>query len=116
MSNRCGFTIIGMLVVLAIIGILAVGLYGLGGDRGKSDGEKKSIPARAMDKAESVQCQSNLNQLRQAISMQTMEGQPPPRSLAELRLDSISTCPVSGKPYKYDPGSGRVWCETHPQY
>ncbi len=115
MSNRCGFTIIGMLVVLAIIGILAVGLYGLGGDKG-GEGEKKSIPARAIEKAESIECQSNLNQLRQVVSMQTMEGQPPPSSLAEMKLDVISKCPVSDKEYKYDPSTGRVWCETHPQY
>ena len=118
MSRHSGFTLIGMVVVLAIIGMLAVTMYGLGGkkDRGEGQTESKSIPARAIEMAESVECQSNLNQLRQMVSTYTMVGDPAPASLAELRMDYISRCPVSGKPYKYDPSTGRVQCETHPKY
>ncbi len=121
MGSKNGFTLISLLVVLALIGLLAVSLYGLGGkkDAGTSNGangESQSIPARAIDKAEDVTCQSNLRQLRQGVSMYTMSGDPAPSSLADLKMDSITRCPISGKPYRYDPQTGKVWCETHPQY
>lgn len=116
MGVRFGFTMIGLVVALAIIAILAGVVYGLVGSGGTGQGEKKSIPARAIEKAESVECQSNLNQPRQAVSMQTMSGEPAPKSLEELNLGSISKCPVSGQPYGYDPATGRVWCREHPKY
>jgi type II secretory pathway pseudopilin PulG len=117
MKPRLGFTLIGLVVVLAIIVILAGVVYGLVGAGSKgAGGEEKSIPARAIEKAESVECQSNLNQLRQAVTMYTMAGDPPPKSLDELNLGSISKCPVSGEAYGYDPATGRVWCTKHPKY
>jgi len=112
---RTGFVLVELLVVLAIILILAGSYLGF---RGKGGKQEKSIPAKSIEKAESVGCQSNLSQIRQSIQMDTAGGEAPPQRLDTGVTASISKCPVSGQPYSYDPQSGRVWCTTpgHEKY
>lgn len=113
--NRRGFALIEILVVLVIILVLAGGYLGL---RGKGKSNEKSVPVRAMQKAESVECQSNLNQIRQSVMMDTQTGEAPPARIDTGATASISKCPISGQPYGYDPQTGKVWCTTpgHEKY
>jgi len=107
--RRSGFVLVELLIVVLIIGVLA-GLYF--GTRHKSaDGTGgKSTPKAAIDKGHGVECASNLNQLRADLQMRLMEDEHYPAALDAN--SSLSRCPVSQKPYGYDPRTGRVWCTT----
>ena len=107
---RRGFALVELLVVVAIILIVAGAYFGLRG-RGKGGGPE-TIPGTAMQKAESVACQSNLNQLRQMIQIDLSDSGQPPARLDQGQTAAISKCPVSGQPYGYDNQLGRVWCAT----
>ena len=76
---------------------------------------KQTIPGAAMDQATAVTCKNNLSQLRQAIMMDSdpTEGTPPPslQSLTGIPAE-MKVCPASGRPYAYDPRTGRVSCLT----
>jgi len=69
--GRAGLVLVEILLVIVIIGLLVGGYYGL--TRGGDEGEDKSIPARSIDKAKSVECANNLNQLRQLIQIHVIE-------------------------------------------
>lgn len=114
-SLRRGFALIEILVVLVLILVLAVGYLGL---RGRGQGNQKTVPVRSMEKAESVECQSNLNQIRQSIQMDTQMGEAPPTRIDQGATASINRCPVSGQPYTYNPQTGQVSCSTpgHEKY
>lgn len=107
-----GFALIEILLVIVIIGLLAGAYYGLKGDKGEGKQEGKSIPARAMEKGHEVECKSNLSQLRSGIAIDTdpVDGTLPAK-LPDLG-SSLMRCPVSGKPYSYDPKTGEVHCTT----
>jgi len=113
--SRNGFVLVELLVVVAIILILAGAYLGLSRKGGKNE---KSIPAKSIEKAESVECMSNLNQIRQSVQMDTATGEAPPARIDAGVTASISKCPVSGQPYGYDPQTGKVWCATpgHEKY
>jgi len=114
------FTIIEILVVAVIIIVLAsVLLRGYMGAGSKAPGG----PATPQERARSVSCANNLQQIRYAIMMFQQTHDKFPTSLAETASsgglsDSMLKCDVSGKPYGYDPAQGRVWCTTpgHERY
>lgn len=112
---RHGFVLIELLVVVAIMLIVAGAYFGF---RGSGDKKEKSIPAKAIEKAESVECRSNLNQVRQSLQMDTATGEAAPERIDQGVTASVSRCPVSGQPYNYDPRSVKVWCTTpgHEKY
>jgi prepilin-type N-terminal cleavage/methylation domain-containing protein len=119
-----GFALVELVVVLAIILILAGGYLGIkhhkagsgsasaenGGDA--SDVGAMTIPGKALEKANSVACQEQIKQCRASIRMDMDSGGKPPASLDQGATASISKCPVSGKPYVYDPQTGKVYCST----
>ncbi len=116
-SLSFGFALIEIIVVLALLLIVAGAYYGLS-HKGEKNAPAKSIPAKAIEKAHSVECQSNLQQIRQMIQMEAATGEGFPARIDQGATASISRCPVSGQPYSYDPQTGRVWCSTpgHERY
>lgn len=111
-----GFALIELLVVIAIVAILVVAYMGFRGKGSKAGPE--TIPGKAIQKAESVECQSNVNQIRQMIQMDAVDTEQYPARIDQGATASISKCPVSGKPYSYNPQTGQVWCTTpgHEKY
>ena len=105
--RRRGFVLVELLIVILIIGVLA-GLYFGDRNRGAGDTGGKTVPKAALDKGHGVECASNLNQLRADLQMRLMDEERYPPALDPN--SSLSRCPVSGKPYGYDPQTGRVWC------
>jgi hypothetical protein len=113
--ERGWVTLIELMVVTAIIVVVIALLYGRGsGGRvagGETSGQAQTAPGVALEKARGIECQQNLQGLRQAISAYRIDSEQPPASLDEIR-GAAKTCPVSGNPYVYDPQTGTVRCTT----
>ncbi|MCD6352328.1 MAG: prepilin-type N-terminal cleavage/methylation domain-containing protein [Armatimonadetes bacterium] len=130
MGNRPGFALIELLVVVALLA-LAAGAYFVWYSPSKQkqlkqaveSGNPQQVPVsgqtvlgQAYKKGQSVECLNNLQQLRQAIQMYTIDHDTYPPSLAALNLPGMTRCPVTGQAYVYDPRTGTVKCPSHPNY
>ncbi len=102
-----GFTLTELMVTFLIISILvaiAVASY-----------------SYSIKKSQSTGCQANLRNIRQAVERYSMEhDERPPSSLDELVPDYIIgpkslRCPAGLKPYSYDPATGGINCQNHPE-
>jgi hypothetical protein len=129
LNSRGSWSLIALLVVAAIVIIWAAYYFGQSGTTGpvtvKKDSPlldtkstKKTVFGRAMDTGRSVDCRERLNQIRLGIqNYKLMNGdERNPRTLADIGLGVGSDyfqCPVSKKPYTYDPATGQVHCPTH---
>lgn len=106
MRKQQAALLIELVVVVAIIALLAGAYLGLM-KRGAKEGGK-SIPKAAIDKSRSVECAAYLRQMRALLEMRMAEdGQYPPQLDTSVGMDK---CPLSAKPYSYDPQTGRVQC------
>lgn len=120
MRNR-GNSLIAILVTVAIIILLTivftVGSGALTGKQGSSrpDGNGKTLVGKSLYRARDEVCRSNLNQVRQSISiiMDPTENTFPD-SIEETKLgDDFYKCPIGKEPYVYDKTTGQVHC-VHP--
>lgn len=114
-AQRRGQSLVGILVsVFLLIGLAAFFLM----PRGTNDGTpQKSTLKRSMDQAEGVTLDSNLNQIRMAITMfkDNNDGKPP-ASLDELKksvygrdiMPDMWVNPLDKKPLIYDPATGTI--------
>lgn len=112
-SNRGQiFTLIEILVVVAIIVVAGLWISNTYLGVGKKAGS--GGPATPIERGQGVDCANNLHQVRMAIDMYKQDNEKPPASLQDLRglMESMFKCSVSGKPFSYDPATGRVWCTT----
>ncbi len=121
-SNRCGFALVEILIVIVLIGLLAGGYFALRARDGQEaepqfPGEAQTLPGKAIQKGQSVECMNNLNQIRQMLQIGAIgTGKYPPALDPEWGIPP--RCPVSGYAYVYDPATGRVYCPTpgHEKY
>lgn len=112
-ENARGFALVGLLLVIVIIGLTLGAYFGLGHKQTDSeDGRATTTPGRAIEKAKSVECANNLRQLRMLIQTEMTVDSDYPKKLNAENGGALTHCPVSGKPYSYDPRTGRVWCTT----
>ncbi len=119
MKNSRGQTLVATLIVLTIIAVLSVaiwkgsGMFGKGGSSRK-DGKGETVLGQTMYRAKDEVCRSNLNQVKQSITLNTSTDEEPPASLQDLKLPKeFSFCPIGKEPYQYDPATGKVTC-PHP--
>ncbi len=106
-----GFVLVEILIVIAIIALLVVGYYGLSGDEdGEGATNSVSTPKKAIERGRLVECAANLRNLRAQIEMFNAEHGDYPKKFNPS--GSVGTCPVSGKPYVYNPKTGEIHCTT----
>ncbi|MDE2126381.1 MAG: type II secretion system protein [Armatimonadetes bacterium] len=107
------FSLIELLVVCVILVALGAGLSAMLIGHAKPGSHQAATP---MDRAQSVVCMNNLNQIRDAIAAAEASDPngAPPATLASLKLPvEMTQCPLDHSPYKYDPVTGQVHC-TYP--
>ena len=109
-----GFALVELLVVMVVLVGLAALYFGMRGQEKKAEpqfeGEAQTTLGKAVQKGESVECRTNLSQLRLMIQMEAMEGSNPAQ--LDVNWGVPLRCPVSGYPSGYDPQTGQVWCPT----
>ena len=118
-SGMSALSLVGLLVCLGILVALAAVLIHSYTGAGGGSATATAPPGKAatpIQRAESVECQTNLTQIRQAITMYHTNNERVPANLEELGTFGVSSsmrhCPVGGAgyPYGYDPRSGRASC------
>ncbi len=116
LGEQRGFALVEIMIVLVLLALLAGGYFALRGP-GESEveprfaGEATTLPGRALQKGESVECMNNLSQLRQMLQMATIDTGTYPPAL-DPNWGVALKCPVSGYGYQYDPRTGRIYCPT----
>lgn len=117
--NQRGNTLVGLLVVMALIAMLSVVfMYGSGTlgqhQSARKDGKGTTIPGMAEMSAQDTVCRSNLSQVRQGLMVAQGGEETHPASLQELKFPAeVLRCPIGHEPYVYDPTTGTVTC-PHP--
>ena len=105
---KAGFSLVEILIVVAMIAILAGGIYSVYLGKSGKKGEKSHGP---IAEAQLTVCTENLRQIRMWIDM-TKNGDPDgkfPELLAELKFpQELLICPDGKEPYQYDPTTGQV--------
>lgn len=119
MKTTSGNSLIGLLVAVFIVILASVffvtGGKFLGGEsKERADGKGKTLIGKSLYAAKDDVCISNLNQVRQGISIATDPVENTfPQTIEETRLGTqFYSCPVGKEPYEYDPTTGTVKC-TH---
>jgi len=124
-SNKGNWTLIALLLAVAIIVVVAAVYFTSGSattvkpndarlDRAS---EKHTVVGKSMDSAKAVDCRTRLSQIRTGIqsykTVNTDESNPP--TLGDIGLgvsNDYFQCPVTNRPYTYDPSSGTVQCSS----
>jgi hypothetical protein len=115
-ARLIGLVVTAGIIVFAVYLLMSHGSTEGGGLMGgrtepRFEGDATTTFGRSMQAAESVECKSNLSQLRHALLMQRQLEGVYPQSLPEEWGVALE-CPVSGQAYQYDPAVGDVWCTT----
>lgn len=95
-----GFTLVEMLIVLAIMGVLAA----------------VAVPSfsKVTESAKDKACDANVKTLDNLVALHGLDAGKYPENVAELvtdgYLDAKVTCPLKGDEYKIDGNTGDVTC------
>lgn len=118
-----GNTLVATLVTVAIILILVVVLFkgssvfGAAGGKAPSaraDGHGTTVLGRVRYEAKDAVCQSNLSQVRTAISLAQQSNDEFPARLEDTKIgNDFYSCPIGHEPYTYNVQTGKVSC-PHP--
>lgn len=114
--HHSGFSLVELLVVVALMAALGGGLAYFYLGKSKKDPVTGKVIHTPMSAAKSVNCSSNLQQLRSSLQLlkDGDENEQFPASLQATRFPaSMFACPEGKEPYQYDPNTGRVQC-IHP--
>ena len=122
-------SLLGILAAVTIMAILALLLLGGPqifqnkgeGGPGSAGGGKLGGAIAVRDTAKDSVCRNNLQQLRMAVQLYLANGEGNPEHLEQLKEATPGlqiSCPVSGEPYEYDPGTASVRCPhaAHQKY
>jgi len=121
-----------MLVAVVIVVGAAAWYFGSGGTATPSTvkqnsslldtkSQKNTVFGKAIDTGKATDCSERLRQIRMGIEQYKATGaneQNPP-TLKDIGLGvnpDYFQCPVSNKPYTYDPATGTVHCPTHTNF
>jgi len=128
LNKRGNWSLIGLLVTVVIIVVVAAYYFGGSGSTVKknsalldSKSQKNTVFGQAIDTGKAADCRERLNQIRTGIQSYKTTGTDDrnPQSFKDIGLSvgpDYFACPVSKKPYTYDPATGTVKCPTHDQF
>ena len=118
-----GNTLVATMVTIVIIMILAVvfvkggSVFGMAGEKpakARPDGHGTTVLGAVRSEAKDAVCQSNITQLRTAITIAQQSNETFPAQLEETKLgNDFYSCPIGHERYIYDPATGKVSC-PHP--
>ena len=107
------FSLVELLVVIALIAVLGAGLYTFYAGKGSGKPGEARTPMTA---AHDSECLQNIRSVRQCIAAEeATDDQKHPASLESIKslTADLRSCPVGKEPYSYDPSTGVVHC-IHP--
>lgn len=121
MNRIRGNTLVGMLVTIAIMGLLAVALFKGSGAFGaktapaRKDGKGTTTLGLAELAAKDTVCRSNLGQVRASLQIAATANEDKfPDTIQDTKLpQEFYKCPLGKEKYIYDPATGAVHC-PHP--
>lgn len=102
-----------LVYALALCGLLLGGCASWMAQPPLDPNHEKSIPRKAMDRAEDIDVDSNINQINQALMIIKQEGEGAPKTLEEAKRavklpDQMWFDQVANKPLVYDAPTGTV--------
>lgn len=107
-----GMALISLIIALLLAAILA--FFAITYYTGKK-GEAEAPVSAPVERAKSIQCQSQIRKIETAIQMYYGENLRYPSTLRELEdlSEEDFYCPVMNNPYDYNPRTGKVTCPYH---
>lgn len=126
-ARRGAFGFVELIIVVVIIlgGVLLYINLTANADKARQEAEQaatpnaaplvapSSVPGKAVRRAVSMECQSNLRQLRMLLETAKAESEDGgyPSALTDIKeAAQINACPVSKEPYTYAAATGKVSC------
>ncbi len=109
--------VVVIILILAIVLFKGSSVFGVAGGKAptpRKDGNGTTVLGRVRFEAKDAVCQSNLSQVRMAITLAHQSNDEFPARLEETKIgNDFYACPIGHERYTYDPATGKVTC-PHP--